>query len=127
MRALERSPVVLVTHPDPYKLQAMLKRERERRAMIPRTPVSEVEPGVYGCWVTQLKPYRAPWVVPVWAAVGVTGVLAAAGVCGWYLVGLAVSAISVSTLLGMAAVVLVVRLATRSRGCEVTVTVRHRH
>jgi hypothetical protein len=126
-REIVPAPTVLITSADPYRLHAMLKREKDRRAIIvrPGHPV-EIQPGLWGAEVIQLKPYRPAWVLPAAAVTAVTAGLAALGVLGWLLV----SAAGVSALGALAALVGVVWLLTRGRGggrCEVDVHIRHRH
>jgi len=125
MPVFEIEPVapVLVTHPNPFALEALVKRERARHAMRPLTPVSQVQPGVYGCWVEQYKPIRPVWVRPV--AMGAGGVLVLGGLAaaGWFLMGVLVGLLPVG--LGALAVAGAVRLLVRRPGCTITITHRH--
>jgi hypothetical protein len=117
---------VLITHPSPYALQELVRRERRRGALIPVAPVTMVQPGLFGVWVEQYRPLRPAWVRPVQVAAAVTlgvGVLVGAG---WWLVSL-VTGVSLAAVVGVAAVVGAGWMVTRSRGGGCTITVTHRH
>jgi hypothetical protein len=123
------SPTVLITSADPYRLNALVKREKDRQAIIPRTDVHEVELGLWAIEVTQVKPIRPAWVLPVVAVSAVTLGLGALGVLGWLLVTAVASALAGVSLTAVLFVAGGVWLLTRGRGggCEVEVHVRHRH
>jgi hypothetical protein len=124
-RSVEPSPVVLVTSPDPFKLRALLQREAGRRAMIVRTAVVEVRPGLWAAEVVQLRPLHRPWVAPVVGVAVASGVLAGAAAVGWWLLGIVAAA--GSAVLGVLAVLATVALVVRSRpSVDVTVRVRVR-
>jgi hypothetical protein len=134
-RAARRDPgPVLVTHPNPHVLKARVRREVARGAMVVRTNVVEVRPGVYGVEVLQLRPARPAWVKPAAVAGGAVLALGGAGVLGWLLLD-AVVALVAGVSLGMVCTVaalgwLVFGAGTGrggGHGCETTVIVRHRH
>lgn len=132
-REIEPSPVVLITSPDPYKLQALVRREVYRKAMIVQVPVRRVAVGLWAAEVIQLRPLERRWVKPVAAVAGVVGVLGGAVAAGWWLLGVLVDAVAGAAgvvgiaAVGIALVVGLVLAGSRRAGCETTVIVRHRH
>jgi len=132
-REIEASPLVLITSPDPYKLQALLDREVRRRAMVVETPVRRVAVGLWAAQVIQLRPLERRWVRPAVAIGGCTTILGSAVLAGWWLLGAFVdavasaAAVSGATILGVLAVLALVGALLRRSGCETTVIVRHRH
>lgn len=131
MREIEPAPLVLIQAADPYQLQELVRRERARRAMIPRTDVVEVRPGLWAIEVVQLRPMRRPWVKPVAVSAAALSTLSAAGLLGWWLFSLAVVAgITLGTVLVVCVLAWLgssVALSGTGSGCETTVTIRHRH
>lgn len=127
---MRRAPTVLITGPDPYKLAALVQRERARRAIIVRVPLAELEPGLWAVEVSQLKPIRPGWVRPAAIAVGVAGGLGALVWMVWLIlsaVAAAAAGVSLATVLGVAVVAGVVLRLTRSgggRSVDVRVRVR---
>jgi len=134
MSHTQPSPVVLITSPDPYKLQDMLDREKRRRALVVRSEVLELEPGLWGVQAVQLRRLERTWVKPVAVAGGAAGVLACSAAAGWFLLGAvtdvvtAAASVSSAAALGVLAVLVLVFRATRSgSSCTTTVTVKHHH
>lgn len=128
-REIEPAPLVLIQAADPFKLRDFVDRERARKAMIPRSMVQEVRPGVWAVEVVQLRPPRRRWVRPAAVAAGVLTGLGGAAVLGWYLLSIAV-AIGVGLVLTVAALLWLAYAglsAGTGSGCETTVTIRHRH
>lgn len=123
------APVVLITGADPYKLAALVAREKARRALVVRVPVQEIQPGLWAAEVTMLKPIRPAWVKPAAIACGSAGFLALLAWLGWLAVtavASAVAAIPVAALVGIAVVTGLVLRATRSSSTTVDVRVRVR-
>jgi len=118
---------MVITSADPYRLQALIARERGRRAIIVRGGITEVERGLWAVEVTKLRPLARPWVKPV----AVLGALSAVGVAGWWLLQVAVAALATISIAGLVGAValfaLLAGLGRRGSGCETTVIVRHRH
>lgn len=124
---LTGAPAVLVEASDPYKLAAMLKRERARHALIPQGPITMTRPGVYGCWVYQFRPIRPAWARPAGWVLAIAGLLAVEGLIGWWVLS-ALAGLSVALVVGVGALLLVGWGATRrggGSGCTITVTHRH--
>jgi hypothetical protein len=117
---------VIITSPDPYKLQDLLRRERARHALIPRSGVVEVEPGLWAVQAVMLRRPRPAWLVPA-AVTG--GVLAGVALVAWTVVTLVSLVVSFALpLAGIVAVTALVLRVTRPRaggGCTVTITHRH--
>lgn len=129
MREIEPAPLVLIQAADPHKLQDLVRRESARRAMIPRTGVVEVRPGLWAVEVVQLRPVRRRWVKPTVIGAGVLGTLGGVAVAGWFLTSV-VAAIGTGVVLTVAALAWLGYAGLTARpgsGCETTVTIRHRH
>jgi hypothetical protein len=124
---IEPAPTVLIKSANPFKLRAFLERERRERRVIIRRPVTEVQPGLWAAEVTVLRRPRPGWVVPA----AVVGGVAVVGALVWWIVATItaiLAGISVAGVLGAGVLlVLLFRLTAGGRGCETTVTVRHRH
>jgi hypothetical protein len=110
------APQVLITSPDPYKLAALVQRERARRSIVVVQEQAMVAPGVWGVGVYQLRPLHRPWVAPACLAAGTLG----AGALLWWVVSMLLAALPL--LLGVSVVLL---LALRG-GTSVDVHVRVR-
>lgn len=113
------APVVTIACNNPYKLRAMLERERGRRSLIIQDDVRMVEPGVWAVRVIQLRRFRPAWVKPAAIATGTAVAVAGVGALSWMLVSLAVSVaagISVTALAGFGVLVLVVYLVSGRGG-----------
>jgi hypothetical protein len=124
-KSVEPSPVVIVTSPDPFKLRALLQAEVGRRAMIVRSDVVEVRPGLWAVEVVQLRTLRRPWVMPAVAVCTAVGVLGTATAIGWWLLGIV--AVSATAVLGVLAVLATLALVARPRpAVDVSVRVRVR-
>jgi hypothetical protein len=120
------APLVLITSPNPWKLQKLVAREKARRALVVQSSQTMVRPGLWGVYVYQVKPFRPAWLVP---SVVAGGALAAAG-CLWLLlqalVGILVS-LGLATVLGALVVGLaIVRLARPGVTVDVHTRVRVR-
>lgn len=133
-REIEPATPVLITAPDFYRLHTLLTRERARRAVIVRVQPRQIANGLWAAEVVQLRPFERRWVRPAAVAGGCMAVLAASAAAGWWLLGAlvdavtAAAAVSGATVLGVLAVLAIVTTALRRpSGCEITVTVRHRH
>lgn len=107
-RAPRPAKQVIMTCNSEEKLKATLRRERARKAIVVRSAIKEVQPGLWGVYVTQLRPPRPVWVRPALVAGGVLGGLTGLAALGWALVSLLVG---VTAGVPMAAVVGAVVLA----------------
>lgn len=133
-RDLAPAPVVTIASSDPYKLRDLLVREHARRALLVRSEVREVEPGLWEVDVVQLRTFERPWVKPAVVAGSAAGIVAASAAVGWWLVGALVdvvagaAAAAGASILGVLAVLVLVLWVTgrRSRGVSVDVKVRVR-
>jgi hypothetical protein len=117
---------VLITSPDPFKLQALVAQESARQAILVVRPMEMVAPGVWAVAVYQLKPMVPRWRTPALVAGGTLAVGAVLWLLVQALVGI-LAGLGLATVLGVLVVALVVARLGRSSGCETTVTVRHRH
>lgn len=132
---------VIITCPNPYQLRALLTREHRRKAILVRSDIIEVRPGVWGAHVIQLRPIRPAWVRPALVTGAVVGGAAGLAGLGWMLASLLVSAAAGTAGGALAVAVLLAVLAWRLlRGggggksgpggggeCRIDVSVTHRH
>lgn len=128
---------VVITSPNPYKLRALLTREHRRKAILIRSDIVEVRPGVWGARVVQLRPIRPAWVRPALVTSAVVSGVAGLGGLGWALASLLVAPAAGTVLGGVVVTALLVLLIGRLMGgggsggggpaCQIDISVTHRH
>jgi hypothetical protein len=125
-RSSEGAPEVLITAPDPYKLQQYIREERSRQAVVVIREMEMVGPGTWGVLVYQVKPRRKPWVRPAMGLAALAGVSAVVWLLLQALIG-ALVGLGLATVVGALAVAAVIlRLGRPTGSTEVYVRVRNR-
>lgn len=118
-RELEPAPLLIMSSNNLYHLREALAREQARRAILVRSDVIEVRPGLWQVAVIQLRPIRPRWVKPVALTGGAVVGLAGVGTLSWWLVSAVanvLAGIGVTALAGFAALVALAWLLGRRGG-----------